>query len=103
MVGNLILEVTAFLPKNRRVYEIWDEILGEDDFLLRPRMSRIYYNKKFYDYPLKASNALLNLGIFEAIRCVISYFYVRIKPPKDQSNFENWVAARFGWRLYNIF
>ncbi len=92
-----------FFTKVEEVYEIWDEILGKDDFLLRPRMSRIYYNKKFYDYPLKASNALLNLGIFEAIRCVISYFYVRIKPPKDQSNFENWVAARFGWRLYNIF
>ena len=66
-------------------------------------MSRIYYNKKFFDYPLKASNALFNLGIFEAIRCVISYVIVRIKPPKNQDNFENWVAARFGWRLYNIF
>ena len=66
-------------------------------------MSRIYYKKKFYDYPLKASNALFNLGIIEAIRCVLSYFYVRIRPPKNQDNFENWVAARFGWRLYKIF
>mgnify|MGYP001445566146 FL=1 len=92
-----------FFTKVDEVYKIWDEILGRDDFLLRPRMSRIYYKQKFYDYPLKASNALFNLGIFEAIRCVLSYFYVRIRPPKNQDNFENWVAARFGWRLYNIF
>ena len=92
-----------FFTKVDEVYKIWDEILGSDDFLLRPRMSRIYYKQKFYDCPLKASNALFNLGIFEAIRCVLSYFYVRIRPPKNQDNFENWVAARFGWRLYNIF
>jgi protoporphyrinogen oxidase len=92
-----------FFTKVDEVYDIWDEILDEGDFLQRPRMSRIYYNKKFYDYPLKASNALFNLGIFEAIRCVLSYMYVRLKPPKNQDNFENWVAARFGWRLYRIF
>lgn len=92
-----------FFTKVDEVYQIWDEILDADDFLLRPRMSRIYYKSKFYDYPLKASNALLNLGIIEAIRCVFSYFFVRVFPPKNQDNFEDWVAARFGWRLYNIF
>ncbi len=92
-----------FFTKVDEVYQIWDEILDKEDFLLRPRMSRIYYKNKFYDYPLKASNALLNLGIFEAVRCVLSYFYVRVFPPKNQDNFEDWVAARFGWRLYNIF
>ena len=61
-----------FFTKVDEVYKIWDEILDSDDFLLRPRMSRIYYKQKFYDYPLKASNALFNLGIFEAIRCVLS-------------------------------
>jgi UDP-galactopyranose mutase len=92
-----------FFTKVEEVYEIWGEILDKEDFLLRPRMSRIYYKNKFYDYPLKASNALFNLGILEAIRCVLSYFYVRVFPPKKQDNFEDWVAARFGWRLYNIF
>ena len=92
-----------FFTKVNEVYDIWGEILDEEEFLNRPRMSRIYYNKKFFDYPLKASNALINLGLIEAIRCVLSYLYVKVKPPKDQSNFENWVAARFGWRLYNIF
>ena len=92
-----------FFTKVDLVNKIWDEILDKDDFLLRPRMSRIYYKKKFFDYPLKPLNALSNLGLFESIACVISYIFVRIFPPKDQNNFENWVAARFGWRLYNIF
>ena len=92
-----------FFTKVDEVYKVWDEILEKDDFLLRPRMSRIYYKKKYFDYPLKASNALFNLGIIEALRCVLSYVYVKINPPKKQDNFEDWVAARFGWRLYNIF
>lgn len=92
-----------FFTKVDLVNKIWDEILDKDDFLLRPRMSRIYYKKKFFDYPLKPLNALINLGLFEAITCVMSYIYVRMFPPKNQNNFENWVAARFGWRLYNIF
>ena len=92
-----------FFTKVDEVYDIWDEILGKEDFLLRPRSSRIYYNKKFFDYPLKPINALMNLGVLEAIRCVLSYIIVRLNPPKNQDNFETWVAARFGWRLYNIF
>src|SRR5437764_6569854 len=92
-----------FFTKVSEVESFWHEILPEGDFLMRPRMSRIYYNNKFFDYPLKAGNALGNLGIIEALRCVLSYLWARIRPPKDQSNFEGWVAARFGWRLYRIF
>tara|TARA_B100000902_G_scaffold199641_1_gene190292 strand:- start:140 stop:1303 length:1164 start_codon:yes stop_codon:yes gene_type:complete len=66
-------------------------------------MSRIYYDGKFYDYPLKATNALKNLGIWESTLCVLSYIWVRINPPKDQTNFEGWTASRFGWRLYKKF
>src|SRR5437763_4877072 len=57
-----------FFTKVKEVEELWHEILPDDDFLLRPRMSRIYYNGKYFDYPLKASNALGNLGIVEAVR-----------------------------------
>ena len=92
-----------FFTKVEAVNILWDEILGKEDFLLRPRKSRIFYKSKFFDYPLKPLNALLNLGFIESFLCVFSYLYVRIFPPKDQNNFENWVAARFGWRLYNIF
>lgn len=92
-----------FFTKVDEVEALWREILPEEEFLMRPRMSRIYYNNKFFDYPLKASNALKNLGILEAIRCVLSYVWARIHPPKDQTTLEGWVAARFGWRLYRIF
>jgi protoporphyrinogen oxidase len=92
-----------FFTKVPEVEALWHEILPDEDFLMRPRKSRIFYNGKFFDYPLKASNALGNLGIIEAIRCVLSYVWVRIHPPKDQTNFEGWVAARFGWRLYRTF
>src|SRR5579884_3779541 len=92
-----------FFTKVSEVEAFWHEILPDEDFLMRPRMSRIYYNNKFFDYPLKAGNALGNLGVVEALRCVLSYLWARIRPPKDQSNFEGWVAARFGWRLYRIF
>ena len=92
-----------FFTKVPRVERFWHEILAADDFLLRPRMSRIFYGKKYYDYPLRAMNALRNLGVIEATRCVLSYAYVRVRPPKDQTKFEGWTAARFGWRLYGIF
>jgi len=92
-----------FFTKVPEVEALWHEILPDEEFLLRPRMSRIYYRGKLFDYPLKAANALGNLGVLEAVRCVLSYLLVRVRPPKDQSNFEGWVAARFGWRLYRIF
>jgi protoporphyrinogen oxidase len=92
-----------FFTKVKPVEDFWHEILPDEDFMLRPRKSRIYYQGKFYDYPLKAMNALGNLGVLEAVRCVLSYLWVRVHPPKDQDNFEGWVAARFGWRLYRHF
>ena len=92
-----------FFTKVKPVEELWHEILNDEDFMLRPRMSRIYYNGKYYDYPLKASNALGNLGIWEAFLCVMSYLWARIVPPKDKTTLEGWIVARFGWRLYEHF
>jgi protoporphyrinogen oxidase len=91
-----------FFTKVPEVQARWREILG-DEFLRRPRMSRIFYSGRYYDYPLKAGNALRNLGPVEAVLCVLSYAWARIRPPKDQTNFEGWTAARFGWRLYRTF
>ncbi len=92
-----------FFTKVGAVEDLWHEILEDDDFLLRPRMSRIFYDSKFYDYPLKATNALRNLGPIEALRCVLSYAWVRVRPPEDTTSFEGWTASRFGWRLYRTF
>jgi protoporphyrinogen oxidase len=92
-----------FFTKVSQVDDLWHEILPEEDFLMRPRKSRIFYEGKYFDYPIKASNALINLGPVEAVRCVASYVSARIRPPKDQTNYEGWLVARFGWRLYRTF
>ena len=92
-----------FFTKVKPVDDLWFEILGEDEFLQRPRMSRIHYKGKLYDYPIVASNALKNLGPVEATRCVGSYAWAKVNPPKDQSTLEGFVVARFGRRLYDHF
>ena len=92
-----------FFTKVPEVQDRWKDILGQQDFLTRPRLSRIYYRGKYYSYPLKARNALMNLGPIEAVRSVLSYVWARIRPPKNQDMFEGWVSARFGRRLYSIF
>ncbi len=92
-----------FFTKVQPVEELWHEILPDEDFMLRPRKSRIFYQGKFYDYPLRAMNALGNLGPLEAVRCVLSYLWARVHPPKRQDMYEGWLAARFGWRLYRHF
>jgi len=92
-----------FFTKVAAVERLWHEILPDEDFLLRPRMSRIHYRGKLFDYPLKAGNALSGLGLVEAVRCVSSYAWARVNPPKDQSHLDAWVTARFGKRLFSIF
>jgi protoporphyrinogen oxidase len=92
-----------FFTKVKAVEDVWFEILGPDDFLKRPRLSRIYYRGKFYDYPISAVNALRTLGFVEALRCAGSYAWVRVHPPKDKTTLEGFVASRFGWRLYEHF
>ena len=72
--------VHRFFTKVGQVEELWHEILPDEDFLTRPRMSRIYYRGKLFDYPLKALNALRGLGIIEAVRCVLSYLWVKVRP-----------------------
>ena len=92
-----------FFTKVAEVEALWHEILPDEDFMLRPRSSRIYYGGKFYDYPLKPLNALRNLGLVEAVRCALSFLWVRVRPPKDQSTLEGYVATNYGWRLYGHF
>ncbi|MGE5611169.1 MAG: NAD(P)/FAD-dependent oxidoreductase, partial [Bacillota bacterium] len=84
------------------IERLWDEILQEP-MLTRPRLSRIFYDGKFYDYPLKASNALKNMGVFTAMACVASYGKARLRPIPEPKNFEQWVTNQFGARLYNMF
>jgi protoporphyrinogen oxidase len=91
-----------FFTKIRPVEEFWNEILG-DEFISVPRMSRIHYDGKFFDYPLKAGNALKGLGLWRAIQMVASYLYAHLRPSPVEENLEQWVTNRFGRRLYEIF
>jgi len=91
-----------FFSKAKEVEDFWTEILSED-LLDRPRSSRIYYNGKFFSYPLKAFEALGKLGIFESARCMASYARAQISPHPNPKSFEDWVSSRFGKRLFSIF
>ena len=91
-----------FFTKVSLIQETWEEILGED-FLERPRLSRIYYKDHFFDYPLRPLNALRGLGSINAIRVLASYFLAQLAPHPEEENFEQWVTNRFGRRLYEIF
>ena len=92
-----------FFTKVQPVEDLWHEILPEGDFLTRSRMSRIYYDGKFYDYPIRPLNALRNLGPSEAALCVASYLWVRMRPPKEQRSLEDYIVASYGRRLYSHF
>jgi protoporphyrinogen oxidase len=91
-----------FFSKNDEIEATWTEILG-DEMLSRGRLSRIYYRGRFFAYPLKAFNALRNLGPIETVRCLASYAYARLRPIKNPRTLEEWVRNQFGWRLYSIF
>ncbi len=91
-----------FFTKVDYVHELWHEIMG-DEMLKRPRLSRIYYDGKFFDYPLKPVNALLGLGPVEAVRIGLSYLRAQLGQGRREASFEDWVVNRFGRRLYEIF
>jgi protoporphyrinogen oxidase len=91
-----------FFSKSQEVVDLWNEILP-DDFIQRPRMSRIFYEGKFYSYPLRAFEALWNLGIWRSTLCMASYARWKIFPKKDVRSFEDWTVNQFGWKLYSIF
>ena len=91
-----------FFSKNGEVEDLWTEILGAD-MLTRGRLSRIYYRGRFFAYPIKAVNALWNLGPLEAMLCLASYVRARLQPVKNPRTLEEWVRNQFGWRLFSIF
>lgn len=91
-----------FFSKVPLINELWQEMLGEE-FLLRPRLSRIYYNRHFFDYPLKPLNALIGLGPIESFLVGLSYLRARFVHIHDEKTFEEWVSNRFGSRLYRLF
>jgi protoporphyrinogen oxidase len=91
-----------FFTKSLEVDALWREVLG-DEFLLRPRMSRIYWNNRYLDYPLRGGDVIRKLGPVELARCMASYLHVAARRDKADETFEDWVSNRFGRRLFELF
>ncbi|HUF62897.1 MAG TPA: NAD(P)/FAD-dependent oxidoreductase [Verrucomicrobiales bacterium] len=92
-----------FFSKSREIEDFWSQLLSPEDFPSRRRMSRILYRGRFFSYPLRALEALRNLGLLESLLCVASYVRARLFPIRDPQNFEQWVANHFGRRLFRVF
>jgi len=91
-----------FFTKSNAIMKLWQKLLGED-FLKVSRLTRIYYRKKFFYYPLKPFNALFKLGVLNSSIVMLSYVKSRVLPYKEEKNFEQWVSNRFGKKLYRTF
>ncbi len=91
-----------FFSKLDEVNSFWHQGVCTDDFIVEQRLTRIFYNGKFFDYPLKGFDALFKLGFLESAHCVLSYAYAALFPRKEPT-FEAWVSNAFGQRLYEIF
>jgi protoporphyrinogen oxidase len=94
-----------FFSNDPRVNRLWLEVVGRD-YRMIDRQTRIYYRRRFFDYPLRASNALWNMGLGPAILCMASYFKEKVFPsyrPEEIDTFESWVVSRFGRRLFQMF
>ena len=92
-----------FLTKMKEIFNLWIEIIGRKNFLKVKRLSRIYYQDKFYHYPIKPLEALNNLGLRKALEIFVTYAWVKIFPKRKGNNFHDWMVNRFGITLFNIF
>jgi protoporphyrinogen oxidase len=91
-----------FFSSDPRINEFWLDVVG-NEYVMVNRLTRIFYKNRFFSYPIQAFNALIGLGLIEAIRCVLSYVRAKVFPIKDESKFDAWVINRFGKRLFEIF
>jgi protoporphyrinogen oxidase len=91
-----------FFTKLQPIERLWEEMLGEE-FLERPRLSRIFYHGKYFSYPITAKDVVARLGVLESVRCALSYLWASRRPKGEAQTFEEWVTARFGQRLYDVF
>ena len=91
-----------FYTKSKEVRDFWQETLKEE-FLVRPRLSRILYDGKFFKYPPEPIDAMMGLGLRESTKVILSYVRWKIFPYRDVQTFEQWVTNAFGKRLFEIF
>jgi protoporphyrinogen oxidase len=91
-----------FFTKSAEVSRIWEEMLLER-FLRVRRLSRIYYNGRFFHYPLKLGNVVRGLGLWNSFLIVLSFLRTLVSRYREENNLEEWVSNRFGRRLYETF
>jgi protoporphyrinogen oxidase len=91
-----------FFTQIPAVEALWEELLG-DQMIDVPRLSRIRYDGKYFQYPLQVSDALRGLGATESALILLSYLGAQLWPAPVEENFEQWVSNRFGPRLYRTF
>lgn len=94
-----------FFSKDARVNSLWLEVVGRD-YRMVDRLTRIYFQRRFFHYPLKPMNALWNMGLLNAFLCLGSYFKEKVAPSfaaGDDRTFESWVVRKFGRRLFEMF
>lgn len=91
-----------FFTNIAEIKRLWHEILG-DKLLKRPRLSRIYYDNKFFDYPLILTNTVKNLGIFGSLLILLSYLKSQFNKKKEIITFEDYITKYFGRRLFKTF
>jgi protoporphyrinogen oxidase len=92
-----------FFTKVKAVEKTWHEVLPNGDFLKRNRLSRIYYNKKLFYYPLRIPSTFYKLGVWNSFLIAFSYLHARLSPARPEQTFEQWVTNRFGKRLFRLF
>lgn len=91
-----------FITSEPSIEKWWFDVMG-DEFLTHKRLTRIYYKKKFFYYPLEAWNVIRGLHLIECFKCVFSYVKQRLFPIRNVRSFEDWVVNRFGRRLFSMF
>jgi protoporphyrinogen oxidase len=92
-----------FFTKSDEVQRLWRQVLG-DELLVRARLSRIHWRGRFIDYPLQLTDVVRKLGPLELARCSSSYAVALAgRRGRDHETFEDWVCARFGRRLFELF
>jgi len=91
-----------FLSKSKEIRRLWSEIAREDMVRVK-RLSRIYYNRRYFRYPLSFFDTFCKLGPLESLLCILSYLRCKLFKPGNNNTFEGWIINNFGKRLYSIF
>jgi protoporphyrinogen oxidase len=94
-----------FFTKNREVHALFVKTAG-DDLLNVPRLTRIFYNNTYFNYPLTPLNAMFGMGPLSSLSILSSYAMARTRRAYAErriENFEDWVVDRFGRRLFETF